>query len=279
MIKYIFIICLILFILIINYKYKENYKNYIPNIIYKTGPFNKITNNEILKVFENNEEKLNGKIKYFNDKQRYNFIKTNFDKDVLKAYSMLIPGAYKADLWRLCVLYKNGGIYSDLTQQFLKNIDIHKEDYDLLFIRDRLTYGGDGGIANGFIVSKKNNLFLKYCINELTKQILNKDKGNTPLDITGPNAIKRHFCKYFNVDKIDLGTKKLKGLDNIKYIVSIPYYFSEEGEYFKDINNNNIVKGKLKNSHELLYSNFNKQNYHEDWHNNNIFRYIYINNL
>ena len=270
MIKCLFIIFLILFILIINNineKYNNLKNNNIPNIIYKTGPFDKITNNDILKVFKNNEEKLNGQIKYYNDKQIYNFIKKHFDKDVLKALSMLIPGAYKSDIWRLCVLYINGGIYTDLTHQFLKNIDVNKEDYDILFVKDR-----ENMIHNSFIISKKNNLFLKYCINEITKQILKKNKGENCLDITGPKALQRHYFKYFNVDKIELGTNKLKGLDNVTYIVSIPYYFIKEGVYFNDLNNNKIVKEKIENNAELLYENFNEPHYVKHWNNNNVFK-------
>ena len=42
------------------------------------------------------------------------FIKNNFEPDVLHAYDSLIPCSYKSDLWRFCVLYKNGGIYMDI---------------------------------------------------------------------------------------------------------------------------------------------------------------------
>ena len=47
----------------------------------------------------------------FDDNDCRKFIKSNFDSNILNAYDSLIPGAYKSDLWRLCVLYKNGGIY------------------------------------------------------------------------------------------------------------------------------------------------------------------------
>ena len=50
----------------------------------------------------------------YDDDDCYEFIKNNFSKDVLNAYDSLIPGAYKADLWRLCILYINGGIYLDM---------------------------------------------------------------------------------------------------------------------------------------------------------------------
>ena len=42
----------------------------------------------------------------FDDNDCREFIKTNFDSKILYAYDHLIPGAYKADLWRYCILYK-----------------------------------------------------------------------------------------------------------------------------------------------------------------------------
>ena len=42
------------------------------------------------------------------------FIKDNFDDEVLWAFDILRPGAYKADLWRYCVMFKIGGIYLDI---------------------------------------------------------------------------------------------------------------------------------------------------------------------
>ena len=50
----------------------------------------------------------------YDDNMCREFIKNNFPEDVLRAYDYLIPGAYKADLWRYCILYKKGGIYLDI---------------------------------------------------------------------------------------------------------------------------------------------------------------------
>ena len=41
------------------------------------------------------------------------FMKNNFDDKIYKAYSLLPMGVMKADLWRYCIIYKYGGIYSD----------------------------------------------------------------------------------------------------------------------------------------------------------------------
>ena len=50
---------------------------------------------------------------FYDAQQRIDFIKQNFQRPVLTAYSDIIPGAFKADLFRYCVLYIKGGIYAD----------------------------------------------------------------------------------------------------------------------------------------------------------------------
>ena len=50
----------------------------------------------------------------FNDSDCRAFILKEYPPDVLIAYDRLIPTAFKADLWRYCVLYKYGGVYLDV---------------------------------------------------------------------------------------------------------------------------------------------------------------------
>lgn len=50
----------------------------------------------------------------FNDADCLEFIAREYPPDVLMAYQSLIPTAFKADLWRYCVLYKYGGVYLDV---------------------------------------------------------------------------------------------------------------------------------------------------------------------
>ena len=50
----------------------------------------------------------------FNDADCRAFIMNEYPPDVLTAYDKLIPTAFKADLWRYCVLYKYGGVYLDV---------------------------------------------------------------------------------------------------------------------------------------------------------------------
>ena len=62
---------------------------------------------ESMSILRNQNKNLN--FHYFNDLMCSEFIKHYFDREVLNAYEKLIPEAYKADLWRYCIMYIKGG--------------------------------------------------------------------------------------------------------------------------------------------------------------------------
>ena len=51
------------------------------------------------------------------------FISLHFSEEVLYSFDALIPGAFKADLFRLCVLLIEGGVYSDVDLLAVSNLD------------------------------------------------------------------------------------------------------------------------------------------------------------
>lgn len=48
------------------------------------------------------------------DVECFNFIDTQFNRNLSSLFSTIRRGMYKADLWRLCQLYVNGGVYADV---------------------------------------------------------------------------------------------------------------------------------------------------------------------
>lgn len=95
-------------------KINSNLNIEIPNNIFQTWQDKKLP--PLMYLAIQNIKKLNPRFKYylFDDDECREFIKNNFYIDFLNAYDNLIPGAYKADLWRYCILYKKGGIYLDV---------------------------------------------------------------------------------------------------------------------------------------------------------------------
>ena len=230
-------------------------KNTIPKIIYKTGP-GKLDNlsGEILKIF-NKIEKQNTdyKIKYYDDNDCYNLIKNNFEPEVLWAYNKLKPTAYKADLFRYCVLYLYGGIYSDLSQDILIPLnDLIDFEKDTLILTEDFIHNGYSyyGIQISFIACIPKLEIFKQCINNIIINCGKSYYGITPLDITGPYLFK-HTLNNFNVNYI------IKLYQSNGFLIDILY-------------DNKIIKTKTSNHNKMLY---NKNNYHYTllWNNENVY--------
>ena len=65
----------------------------------------------------------NYKYIFFDDKGCEDFINNNFGKDFLLVYKKTEALPHKADFFRYCYLYINGGLYCDIKTIFLKPVD------------------------------------------------------------------------------------------------------------------------------------------------------------
>ena len=168
------------------------HKNPIPAILYKTGPLEKPPENlENLfkKIKQQNPEYT---IKYYNDGECRDFIGKNFDKKVLDAYDRLIPGSFKADLFRYCILYINGGVYGDLSQTYLVPLNklVDRKHDTLVIVRDRLLQCfpniNKHAIQIAFIAAQPKLSIFKKAIDQIVENVKNKYYGTSPLAVTGP---------------------------------------------------------------------------------------------
>ena len=50
-------------------------------------------------------------IKYYTDKDCIDFLKREYNEEIVTIFKTLATGAHKADLFRYCVLYIEGGVY------------------------------------------------------------------------------------------------------------------------------------------------------------------------
>lgn len=121
--------------------------------------------------------------------------------DIINKHELNMVDNYgaKADILRLEILYKYGGIYSDIDSKSLKK-------FDEKFLKDTVTYieSGWNNLSNAFLCFSKENIFIRYCI-ECLPYSYNIFLQNT-LDwhfFTGPTFITTCFY-YFNNSKISL---------------------------------------------------------------------------
>lgn len=164
---------------------KNTYNSIIPLNIYQTWHSKNLPEN--MKKSVENLKRKNPRFQHFlfDDNDCRNFIEQNFDKSVLDAYDKLIPGAYKADLWRYCILYKNGGIYLDIKYDCVNSfrfIELTEKEHWVFDIN-----GND--IYNALICALPGNQTLLNCIHQIVKNVNNNYYGNTCVDPTGPGLV------------------------------------------------------------------------------------------
>jgi len=133
----------------------------------------------------------------YDDTDCRNFIADNFEADVLDAYDRIIPGAFKADLWRYCILYDRGGVYLDIKYKCNPGVslaDLTKGEE--CFVRE---YSGDGsGLAEnpvytGVMISPPKNPKFMNCIQRIVENVRKKYYGRNNTDPTGPMLFGRFF--------------------------------------------------------------------------------------
>lgn len=129
----------------------------------------------------------------YDNKECREFIQKNFDKEVVDAYDSVVPHAIKADLFRYCVMYKNGGIYLDSKYYCING-------FKLIYLTDkeywcRDLYQALHGIYNAILICKPNNDIMLKCIDLVVKQFNRKFYGSYGLCVSGPLMMKRFFTE------------------------------------------------------------------------------------
>jgi len=128
----------------------------------------------------------------FDDTECLEFIKTHFDEEVLAAFERLIPGAYKADLWRYCVLYIHGGIYLDMKMRCVGDfrlLELTKKEH---YVKDRPQMAfmkNHIGIYNAVMIQKPKNPLMMDCIRHIVEHVKNNEYGYSALYPTGPGLL------------------------------------------------------------------------------------------
>ena len=179
------------------------------------------------------------------------FLKTYFPAEVAQAFDILKPGAYKADLWRLCALYVHGGIYMDIKLQSQINLStlLIREQfvYDGVFTRNKVHYKS---IYNGLIISRPNNPILLRGIVQILINVSKQFYGESPYDITGPHMLGSLYESTDPFLLVHHGPKKTETirLHNTVLFKEYPEYRQEaEGQpYYADLwRSRQVYEGSL----------------------------------
>ncbi len=135
---------------------------------------------------------------YFYDAaDRAAFLKTHFEPAVFAAYDELVPKAYKADLWRYCVLLVEGGVYVDSKCEALLPLDEIIRDCDECCV----PHDTDKFIAIAWLAFRGGHDILVNVISYIVQMVKQYDKSRHPLALTGPAAFSAFFNVHFGIAK------------------------------------------------------------------------------
>lgn len=120
----------------------------------------------------------------------------------------LISGAAKADLWRYLILYKYGGIYTDMdnapTKDFFvkdgngnpTNVTIITDDDDSFFVVERI-----GVLSQYFMASSPKHPLLYLSVLQVFARLMEVETIGTQYVpfVTGPGALKNAFIRFMGL--------------------------------------------------------------------------------
>lgn len=132
--------------------------------------------------------------RFFDDVSARRMIAEHMEPEVLEAYDLLIPGAYKCDLWRLCVLYVYGGLYVDMRYGACVNFDtVFDKDTDYFVVNDVQI----GHVHNAVMACVPKHAVMRRYIDRVVQMVLARNYGQSALHITGPAILGKVLFEHF----------------------------------------------------------------------------------
>jgi hypothetical protein len=151
---------------------------------------------KLKKLYNNYEYKL-----YNNEDCRELIKKTVFGSFAVEIYDAIAPYAFKADFARYLILYTQGGYYYD--------ISICPENNFMFF-------------------KEKNHPFLFKAIEKLMQNVVNREYGEHPLDVTSPIMLGRLDTTGITLGEVKFITKNQRGsyLNDVLHFKHKPIKFN-----------------------------------------------------
>ena len=188
----------------------------------------------------------------FDKDERYAFIQKHFNSIVLEAYDLLNPGSAKADFFKYCYLYIEGGVVTDLDTLCLGKLDDFVRDFEFMTSIDlnsnpaEPTHNLAVGTATACI---PHHPIMMHCINLVVKNVRGRLCPPSRLDFTGPGVFGRGVNLYLGnaEDASFIGKEGIhRGIYGNMHFLK----FEQGTEYFKDIHGN--ILGQNKNGNREI---------------------------
>lgn len=167
----------------------------IPKKIWFTWKHKILDGNRL--IWFNSWKRLNPnyEIILMDDNDINNYIKLNFP-DIYDIFISIPIGAMKADIWRYCIIYNEGGFYTDIDTECYVPIDkwCSIDNYEMIISNEN-----DWNLCQYTFGAIPNHPALKCVIDLCIERIKSNDRYNI-LYSTGPDVFTDGICKYYGLN-------------------------------------------------------------------------------
>jgi len=173
--------------------YRKEVGRLVPKIIHQTW-FEPVTKDKYPNMSRLIEswKKSGWEYYFYDDDTAGEFLGMHFPSEVREAYESITPGAFKADLFRYCVLLIRGGVYADMDVLLQTNLDdAIAKDVGFMTPIDEpgIQVGHRSCLWNGLIASAPGHPFLARTIEIVVNNIRNRFTAVDYDDMLCPNPI------------------------------------------------------------------------------------------
>lgn len=169
---------------------------------------------------------------FYTDEMRRAFIVECFGSSILRAYDILPSGAFKADIWRYCALYKFGGVYADIDSICKMPLtDLIKPNDEFIIAHGNKAWN----LSNGFFCTTPNHVFLQYIIEWAESQLLAPDfrdrlaaQPGIPFEIIGPRGLASIVNRILNKPDMSLFEPGLQEIPGLIFRVLTKHFYNHD---------------------------------------------------
>ena len=216
------------------------------------------------KIYQSSElvdetKKLNPEYEYqlYDDKDCGDFILKHFGQSYLNAFDVLIPGAFKCDFWRYCILYIQGGVYMDIDMvPLVPFMEIISENDEFVSVVDfKYPLVPPCGIFQAFIAVIPRHPILLYALQVSFSNIVTRRVEIDSFSVTGPVVMGIALNLFWN-KKITHSNIEPGIYGNIKLL-------KMKGSHTLELNNKQVFQNKF-DGYERGSGNYANSNYYKD---------------
>ena len=160
----------------------------IPKVLHRTVKCFKKLRETKMGEYRRIWEGMGVEVKDYTNNDVDNYVESFLEKQDFEAYRKVIPTTLRTDIWRLCVLYREGGVYTDIHIKPLSFLEaLFDKNIDHVFVVDSMT--NDKRAYNAFMMAKPGSMLIWTALQRAILHIRERIYPFNVLDITGPGVL------------------------------------------------------------------------------------------